>query len=132
MTRGKIAEERIWNKRPDGLAIKMPTPETVGGFIILEFKRMSCVTDQYATRAKNVAVSQYASIKSVLERTFDPQGWSVSQRNFIAGARSLNEQDLHENLAYFKVPQEDIESSRSKIALGIFLHLEGDDQQVAP
>jgi hypothetical protein len=47
-------------------------------------------------------------------------------------ARSLNEQDLHENLAYFKVPQEDIESSRSKLALGIFLHLEGDDQQVAP
>jgi hypothetical protein len=51
--------------------------------------------------ARNVAVAQYASIKSALERTLGPQGWSVSQRSFIAGARSLNEQDLHDNLAYF-------------------------------
>jgi hypothetical protein len=47
--REAIAEERIWNKRPDGLAIKMPTPETVAEFVILEFKRMSDVTDQYVT-----------------------------------------------------------------------------------
>jgi hypothetical protein len=39
----------------------MPTPETVGEFVILEFKRMSDVTDQYVTQAKNVAVAQYAS-----------------------------------------------------------------------
>jgi hypothetical protein len=32
----KIAEERIWNKRPDGLGIKMPTTEKVGEFVILE------------------------------------------------------------------------------------------------
>jgi len=43
----KIAEERIWNKRPDGLAIKMPTTEKVGEFVILEFKRMSCVTEEH-------------------------------------------------------------------------------------
>jgi hypothetical protein len=133
-----LSEERIWKKRPDGLAIKMPTPETAGEFVILEFKRMSDVTDQYITRARNVAVAQYASIKSALERTLgpdkstrgqktfmswnecflcprvdlsslDPQGWSVSQRSFIAGARCLNEQDLHDNLAYFKVPQAGIE-----------------------
>ncbi len=47
--RETIAEDRIWNKRPDGLAIKMPTPETVGEFAILEFKRISCVTDQYVS-----------------------------------------------------------------------------------
>jgi hypothetical protein len=35
--RETIATERIWNKRPDGLAIKMPTSETVGEFVILEF-----------------------------------------------------------------------------------------------
>ena len=44
--RETITEERIWNKIPDGLAIKVSTPETVGEFVILEFKRMSCVTDQ--------------------------------------------------------------------------------------
>ena len=89
--RKTITEERIWNKRPVGLAIKMPTSETVGEFVILEFKRMSDVTDQYVTRARNVAVAQYASIKSALERTLGTQGWSMSQRSFIAGAISLNE-----------------------------------------
>jgi hypothetical protein len=59
--RERIAEERIfqiWNERPDGLAIKMPTSETVGEFVLLEFKRMSDVTDQYVTRARNVAVAR--------------------------------------------------------------------------
>jgi hypothetical protein len=115
--RETIAVERIWNKRPDGFAIRMPTTEKAGEFVILEFKRISCVTDQYATRAKNVAVAQYASLKSALERTLNPQGWTVNQRSFIAGARSLNEKDLHDNLAYFKVPQASIKSIRSKLAL---------------
>jgi hypothetical protein len=44
----------------------------------------------------------------------------VSQRSLIAGARSLNEKDLHNNLAYFKVPQAGIESIRSKLAFRIF------------
>jgi hypothetical protein len=44
----------------------------------------------------------------------------VSQKSFIAGARSLNEQDLHENLASFMVPQEGIESIRSKLIFNIF------------
>ena len=56
--RETIAEERIWNKRPDGLAIKMPTPERAGEFVILEFQRMSDVTDQYATLSKRVAIAQ--------------------------------------------------------------------------
>jgi hypothetical protein len=43
-----------------------------------------------------------------------------SQRRFITGARSLNEQDLHKNLAYFKVPQAVIESIRSKLVFTIF------------
>jgi hypothetical protein len=65
---------------------------------------MSCVTDQYVRRARNIAEAQYTSIKSALERTLGPHGWTVSQRSFIAGARSMNEKDLHDNLAYFKVP----------------------------
>jgi len=48
------------------------------------------------------------------------QGWLVSQRSFIASARSLNEQDLHDNLAYFKVPKAGTESIRSKLDLKIF------------
>ena len=81
---------------------------------------MSCVTDQYVRRARNVEEAQYASIKSALERTLGPQGWIVSQRSFIAGARSLNEKNLHDNLAYFKVPEADIDSTRSKLDLKIF------------
>ena len=48
----KIVLDRIWNKRPDGFAIKMPTKETVGELVILEFKRMSCVMDQYRESKK--------------------------------------------------------------------------------
>jgi hypothetical protein len=66
--RETIAEARIWNKRPDGLDIKT-TSEKLGEFVILEFKRMSDVTDQYVTRAKRAAIAQYASIKSALEQT---------------------------------------------------------------
>jgi hypothetical protein len=62
----------------------MPTTETVGELVILEFKRMSCITDQYVRRARNVAEAQYASIKSALERTLGPQGWIVNQRSLIA------------------------------------------------
>ena len=32
-----IVVERIWNKRPDGFALKMPTITKAGEFVILEF-----------------------------------------------------------------------------------------------
>jgi hypothetical protein len=60
--REKITLESIWNKRSDGLTIKRPTTEKAGELVILEFKRMSCVTDQYVRRARNVAEAQYESI----------------------------------------------------------------------
>jgi hypothetical protein len=73
------------------------------------------------TRAKHVVEAQYTSIiMSALERTLGPQGWLVIQRSFIAGARSLYEQDLHDNLTYFKVPQTGIEFIRSKLTFKIF------------
>ncbi len=81
---------------------------------------MTCVTDQYVKRAKHVAESQYTPLKSSLQKTLGLQGWTVNQKSFITGARSLNEQDLHDNLAYFKVPQADIDSIRSKLAFKIF------------
>ena len=65
-TKEKIVLDRLWNKRPDGFAIKMPTDSKAGELVILEFKRMSCVTDQYVKRARNAAEAQYAFIKSAL------------------------------------------------------------------
>ena len=47
-------------------------------------------------------------------------GWVVHQRSFIVGARSLNEEELKENLEYFKVSSESIELIRTKLAMTIF------------
>ncbi len=55
ITEETIALDKLWNKRPDGFAIKKPTDTKGGELVILEFKRMSCVTDQYVKRAKHVA-----------------------------------------------------------------------------
>ncbi len=112
--------DRLWKKRPDGFVIKKPTDTKGGELVILEFKRMSCVTNKYVKRAKHVAEDQYKPLKSVLQKTLGLQGWTVTQKRFIAGARSLNEQDLHDNLADFKVPQAGIDSIRSKVAFKIF------------
>ena len=74
-------------------------------------------TDQYITLSKRVAEDQYASIRSALDKTLRPQGWLVRQVSLIAGARSLNEQDLRQNLELFKIPQASIETIRSKLAM---------------
>ena len=52
----EIVLDKIWNKRPDGFAIKMPTETKVGELVILEFKHMSCVTDQYVTRSRIITL----------------------------------------------------------------------------
>jgi hypothetical protein len=116
----KTHHHTIWKKRPDGFPVKIPTETKTGELVILEFKRMSCVTDQYVTWAKNVAIAQYTLIKFALERTLHRQGWTVIQKSFIEGVRSLNEKDLHDNLAFFKVPEAGIKSIRSKSILTIF------------
>jgi hypothetical protein len=100
------AEQR---KRDDGI-----TEETIA------IDRLWNMTDQYVKRAKHVAEAQYAPLKSALQKTLGLHEWTVNQRSFLAGARSLNEQDLHDNLAYFKVPQAGIDSIRSKLAFKIF------------
>ena len=61
-----IAEARLWNKRPDGIAIKMPKEGKQGEFITLEFQRMSDVTANYLSRATDKAEGQYVSPKSAL------------------------------------------------------------------
>ncbi len=40
----QITHDRLWNKRPDGIAFKMPTKTKTGVICLLEFKRMSDVT----------------------------------------------------------------------------------------
>jgi hypothetical protein len=81
------------------------TTDTKSGVIcLLEFKRLSDVTSHYIVRAKNVEVSQYESLRSALCKVMQHSGWVVHQHNFVAGARSLNEEEFKENLQYFKVP----------------------------
>ena len=74
----QIAQDRLWNKRPDGFAIKMPTKTRAGVVCLLEFKRMSDVTSQYIVRTKRVAETQYASLRSGLVMTMHRQGWNRS------------------------------------------------------
>ena len=69
----KIVLDRIWNKRPGGFVIKMPTKETAGELVILEFKRMSCVTDQYVRRARNVAEAQCVHKVNTRNNTWSPR-----------------------------------------------------------
>ncbi len=98
ITEETSALDILWKKRPDGFAIKKPTDTKGGELIILEFKRMRCVTDQYVKRAKHVAETQYNPLKSALQKTLGLQGWTVTQKSFIAGTRSLNEQDEYANI----------------------------------
>jgi hypothetical protein len=112
----QIAEDRLWNQRPDGIAFKMPTDTESGVICQLEFKRMSDVTSHYIVRDKSVTMSQYESLRSALGKVMQRSGWVVLKRSFVAGARSLKEEELKENLEYFKVPSTSAESIRSKLA----------------
>ena len=101
-------------------AFNMPTTTKVGVICLLEFKRMSDVTNHYVVRAKREAERQYESLISALGITMQRQGWMGEQVSFIAGARSLNEEELKKNLECFKVPSASIEHIRSKLAMKIF------------
>lgn len=52
-----------------------------------------------------VSLSVYESLRSALSNTIHRQGWKVEQISFIAGASSVNEQDLRKNLKFCKVPR---------------------------
>ena len=51
----QIAQDRFWNKRPDGVAFKIPTNTKTGVVCLLEFKCMSDVTSHYVVNAKRIA-----------------------------------------------------------------------------
>ncbi len=65
-------------------------------------------------------MTQYESLRSALGKSIQRSGWEVHQRSFIVGVRSLNEEDLKENLEYFKVPSASVELIRTKLAMTIF------------
>ncbi len=75
----QIAQDRFWNKRPDGIAFKMPTTTKAGVIFLLEFKRMSDVTNHYIVRAKHEAEEQYESHRSTLTKSMQRQGWMVNK-----------------------------------------------------
>ena len=119
-SRETIAKIRFWRLRLDGIAFRPPTETKAGIFCILEFKRMSDVTDQYLIRTRSWADNQYESLRRALGVTLQRQGWQVEQISFIAGSRSLDEQNLRQNLKFFQVPETSIESIGSKLAMRIF------------
>ena len=111
----------FWNKRPDGIAFKMPTKTKAGVIYLLELKCMSDVTNQYIVRAKRVTEAQYSSLRSALTITMKCQGSRVEQVSFITGTRSLNEEELEKNLAYlYKVPSTNVEPIHTKLAMKVF------------
>jgi hypothetical protein len=116
----QITQDRLWNKRPDGIAFKVPTKDGAGVICLLQFNRMSDITSHYIVRTERVAETQYVSLKSALVITMQHQGWKVEQVSFIAGARSLNEEEFKKNLAYFKVPSTSVEPIRVKLSMTIF------------
>ena len=54
----QITQNRLGNKRPDGIAFKMPTTTKVGVICLLEFKFMSDVTNHYVVGAKREVEGQ--------------------------------------------------------------------------
>ena len=73
----------------------MPTKKNQAGVIcLLEFKRMSDVSNQYIVRAERVAEAQYLSLRSALVKTMQRQGWQVEQISFIGGARSTHPHEI--------------------------------------
>ena len=103
--RETIARTRFWRLRPDGIAFRPPTETKAGIFCILEFKRMSDVTDQYLIRVRSRTENKYESLRRALGETLQHQGWWVEQISFIVGSRSLTEEDLRKNLKFFQVPE---------------------------
>jgi hypothetical protein len=126
--RETIAKDRFCRMRPDGIAVLHPSriqnTTPVGNkavvFCILEYTRMSDVTDQYLLRVKSTAENQYASLQSALNDEIHRQGWKVEQISFVTGSRPVNEQDLRKNLKFLRVPEASILSVYSKLAMRVF------------
>ena len=60
------------------------------------------------------------SLRSVISRVIQREGWRVEQISFITGACSVNKQDLSKNLKFSNVPEASIQSIYSKLAMRLF------------
>jgi hypothetical protein len=116
----EIAQDSLWNKRPHGVAFKMPTETQTGVICLLEFKRMSDVTSHYIVRGKSETETQYSYLRSGLAMTIQCQSWKVEQVIFITGVRSFNEEELKKDLTFFEVPSVSIEPIHTKLVMKIF------------
>ena len=63
---------------------------------------------------------RYDSLRTSLSNTIQRQDLKDKQIRFISGVRSLNEQDLWNNLKFFKVQKTSIESIHTKLSMRIF------------
>ena len=73
-TSESVVQTRYRRLRPDDLSFRLPTTASVGTLCILEFKRMSDVTDQYLIRARSRTEDQYVSLNRTLGVTLQYQG----------------------------------------------------------
>ena len=83
--RETVAQDRFWRIRLDAIAALPPIGNKTGVFCILEYKRMSDVTDKYLLRVR--LKTQYASLRNFLSDAIRRQGWKVEQMSFITGSR---------------------------------------------
>ena len=115
VSREKIAEDRLWNKRPDGIPFKMPTI-TKADVIYLMQENVRChcplCSEGCLCSRRTVCILHIHTKQN--NATLLP-GWMVTQVSFIAGVWSLNEEELKKTLEFFKVPQGSMESIRSKL-----------------
>jgi hypothetical protein len=106
--------------RPDGIAVLSPIGNKADIFCILEYKRMSDITDLYLLRVKSTTENQHTSLRNTLSDVIHRQAWKVEQISFVTGSRSVNEQDLRRNLKFFRVPEASIQSIYSKLGMRVF------------
>jgi hypothetical protein len=64
--------------------------------------------------------SESSAFWNTISTVIQIQGWRVEQIRFITGARSVNKQDLSNNLKFFNVPEDTIQSTYSKLAMRVF------------
>ncbi len=94
--------------------LNIPTIPTPAFSQVLCFHCMCCV------EKVNKLINHQTWVFLTPELVMQHSGWVVHQRSFVAGARSLHEEEFKENLEYFKVPSTSIDSIRTKLVMTIF------------
>ena len=93
--------KNIAQKRIDGVAIDRAQKQV----FLLEFKRTSDAMEDYRHLTEKRATAQYATITPGFQQAAVQNGWQVTQLNFVAGNRSINQAKWEENMKALKIPQ---------------------------